>query len=85
MYRSIRLFACLLAACLIAAAALPLLAQDDIPPAAGRGAGRGGGGRGSTRDFLGLGPAPDPGSRRVSRMPRGVTTRRLSTKSSIWV
>ena len=59
MYRSIRLFACLLAACLIAAAALPLLAQDDIPPAAGRGAGRGGGGRGSTRDFLGLGPAPD--------------------------
>lgn len=59
MYRSIRLLACLLAA-----AAL-LLAQDDIPPAAGRGApGRGGaggrgGGRGGTREFLGLGPAPD--------------------------
>ena len=60
MYRSIRLLACLLAA-----AAL-LLAQDDIPPAAGGGApGRGGGaggrggGRGGTREFLGLGPAPD--------------------------
>jgi mono/diheme cytochrome c family protein len=60
MYRSNRFFACLLAA-----ATLPLLAQDDIPPAgrgAGRGtapAGRGAAGRGSTRDFLGLGPAPD--------------------------
>lgn len=61
MYRSNRFFACLLAA-----AILPLLAQDDIPPAgrgaAGRGAapaGRGAAGRGSTRDFLGLGPAPD--------------------------
>jgi cytochrome c oxidase cbb3-type subunit III len=33
----------------------PLHAQDDMPPA-----GRGGrGGRGSTREFLGLGPAPD--------------------------
>ena len=31
----------------------------------------------------GLGPAPDPGSRRVSTMPRGVTTRRFSTKSSM--
>src|SRR5882672_8297334 len=31
----------------------------------------------------GLGPAPDPGNRRVSNMPCGVTTRRLSTKSSI--
>jgi cytochrome c oxidase cbb3-type subunit 3 len=38
---------------LLAAAGLPLMAQDDIPPA-GRG-----GGRGNTRDFLGLGPAPD--------------------------
>ena len=65
MYRSKRL--CVFA-WLLAAAAVPLLAQDDIPPAAGRGAapgrggaaGRGGGGgRGSTRDFLGLGPAPD--------------------------
>src|ERR1035438_10205847 len=59
MYRSKRLFACLLAV-----AALPLFAQDDIPPAAGRGrgapaAGRGAGGRGGTREFLGLGPAPD--------------------------
>jgi cytochrome c oxidase cbb3-type subunit 3 len=54
MYRSRRLLACLLAA-----ADLPLLAQDE-PPAAGRGAGRGaGGGRGGTREFLGLGPAPD--------------------------
>ena len=33
-----------------------LQAQDDIPPA-GRGGGRGG--RGGTREFLGLGPAPD--------------------------
>ncbi len=33
----------------------------------------------------GLGPAPDPGSRRVSIAPRGVTTRRLSTKSSMCV
>jgi mono/diheme cytochrome c family protein len=52
MYRSKRLFACLLAA-----VALPLLAQEDMPPAA-RG-GRGAGGRGRTREFLGLGPAPD--------------------------
>src|SRR5450432_3647086 len=37
-------------------AASILCAQEDIPPA-GRGAGRGG--RGNTRDFLGLGPAPD--------------------------
>jgi mono/diheme cytochrome c family protein len=43
--------------CLLAAAALPLFAQDEPP--AGRGAGRGGGGRGNTREFLGLGPAPD--------------------------
>jgi cytochrome c oxidase cbb3-type subunit 3 len=43
-------------------------AQEDMPPAGrggapgGRGggrAGRGGGGRGTTREFLGLGPAPD--------------------------
>src|SRR5580693_6801219 len=39
-----------------AAAVFLLQAQDDIPPA-GRGGGRGG--RGGTRDFLGLGPAPD--------------------------
>jgi len=39
---------CLLAVC--------AFAQDDMPPA-GRGGGRGG--RGNTREFLGLGPAPD--------------------------
>jgi cytochrome c oxidase cbb3-type subunit 3 len=48
--------------------ALNLRAQEDAPPAAGRGqggrgggrGGRGGGGRtGGTREFLGLGPAPD--------------------------
>ena len=33
----------------------------------------------------GLGPAPEPGRRRLSITPAGVTTRRLSTKSSIWV
>ena len=49
MYRSKPLFACLLSA-----AILPLLAQEG-PPAGGRGPA----GRGSTRDFLGLGPAPD--------------------------
>jgi mono/diheme cytochrome c family protein len=53
MYRSKRLFACLLAA-----VALPLLAQEDMPPA-GRGGRGGAGGRGGTREFLGLGPAPD--------------------------
>src|SRR5215471_2033508 len=43
-----------------------LMAQEDAPPAGpgaqgGRGGrgGRGGGGRGNTREFLGLGPAPD--------------------------
>ena len=40
-----------------------LAAQEDVPPAAagrGRGGGRGGrGARGGTREFLGLGPAPD--------------------------
>ena len=51
MFRSKKLFACLLAA-----VALPLLAQDAP---AGRGGRGGGGGRGNTRDFLGLGPAPD--------------------------
>jgi mono/diheme cytochrome c family protein len=40
-------------ACLLFLFAPFLFAQDDIPPA-GRG-----GGRGNTRDFLGLGPAPD--------------------------
>jgi cytochrome c oxidase cbb3-type subunit III len=57
MYRSKRLLVCLLAV-----AALPLFAQDDIPATAGRGAGGrggGGGGRGNTREFLGLGAAPD--------------------------
>jgi cytochrome c oxidase cbb3-type subunit 3 len=42
--------------------AVNLVAQDEPPPAGrgqgGRG-GRGGGGRGETREFLGLGPAPD--------------------------
>ena len=33
----------------------------------------------------GLGPAPEPGRRRVCTTPAGVTTRRLSTKSSICV
>jgi len=33
----------------------------------------------------GLGPAPEPGRRRVSSAPTGVTTRMLSTKSSMWV
>ena len=33
----------------------------------------------------GAGPSPDPGRRRVSKTPRGVTTRSDSTKSSIWV
>jgi mono/diheme cytochrome c family protein len=53
MYRSKSLLACLLAA-----VALPLLAQDNVP--AGRAGGRAaGGGRGNTRDFLGLGTPPD--------------------------
>src|SRR5712671_2549245 len=43
-------------ALILAAAALQLYAQEDIP--AGGRAGRGGG-RGGTREFLGLGPAPD--------------------------
>src|SRR6516164_2545071 len=59
------LFSTVLALSLFASS---LLAQEDAPPAAGRGAqggrggrgGRGGGGgRGNTREFLGLGPAPD--------------------------
>jgi mono/diheme cytochrome c family protein len=49
-----------------------LLAQEDAPPAGGRGAqggrggrgGRGGGGRAGTREFLGLGPAPDEAAAR---------------------
>src|SRR5205814_2735711 len=44
-------------ALIVAAVALRLYGQEDIP-AGGRG-GRGGGGRGGTREFLGLGPAPD--------------------------
>src|SRR5579864_5208497 len=55
------------AALALSMTASSLQAQEDIPPAAGRGAqggrggrgGRGGGGRGNTREFLGLGPAPD--------------------------
>jgi hypothetical protein len=40
--------------------ALSLAAQEEAPPAvAGRGRGGGRGGRGGTREFLGLGPAPD--------------------------
>ena len=54
MYCSKRLFACLLAA-----ATVPLFAQDDIPPAVGRGRGAPARGRGGTREFLGLGTAPD--------------------------
>ena len=58
------LFGAVLALSLLASS---LLAQEDAPPAAGRGAqggrggrgGRGGGGRAGTREFLGLGPAPD--------------------------
>jgi mono/diheme cytochrome c family protein len=58
------LFAAALALSMMASS---LLAQEDVPPPAGRGAqggrggrgGRGGGGRGNTREFLGLGPAPD--------------------------
>jgi len=53
MYLTKRLFSCLLAV-----SVLPLLAQEDMPPAPR--AGRGPAGRGaSTREFLGLGPAPD--------------------------
>src|SRR5207237_1376233 len=33
----------------------------------------------------GDGPAPEPGSRRLSLMPAGVTTRSDSAKSSMWV
>ena len=33
----------------------------------------------------GLGPAPEPGNRNDSNTPLGVTTRRLSTNSSMWV
>jgi hypothetical protein len=33
----------------------------------------------------GLGPAPDPGSLRVSMTPVGVTARIDSTRSSMWV
>jgi mono/diheme cytochrome c family protein len=55
------------AALALSMAASSLLAQEDAPPGAGRGTqggrggrgGRGGGGRGNTREFLGLGPAPD--------------------------
>jgi mono/diheme cytochrome c family protein len=52
----------LAAALALSVAASGLLAQEDMPPAGGgRGGGRGGrgGGRGNTREFLGLGPAPD--------------------------
>ena len=33
----------------------------------------------------GLGPAPEPGSRRLSHQPLGVSIRTDSTKSSMWV
>ena len=33
----------------------------------------------------GLGPAPEPGSRRLSQTPLGVSARTDSTKSSMWV
>jgi len=65
----VRRRACILATVLTFAVAAPsLLAQEDMPPAGrggaaggrgGRGGRGGGGGRGSTREFLGLGPAPD--------------------------
>jgi cytochrome c oxidase cbb3-type subunit 3 len=64
-HRSTFLFAAALAMSMMASS---LLAQEDSPPPAGRGAqggrggrgGRGGGGgRAGTREFLGLGPAPD--------------------------
>jgi cytochrome c oxidase cbb3-type subunit III len=50
MYLQTRFHVC----ALLLAAALPISAQDDIPPG-----GRGGRGGGNTREFLGLGPAPD--------------------------
>jgi hypothetical protein len=37
------------------------------------------------RSRSGLGPAPDPGSRRLSHGPRGVSARIDSTKSSMCV
>jgi len=54
----------LAAALTLTVMASSLLAQEDAPPATGRGAaggrgGRGGGGRAGTREFLGLGPTPD--------------------------
>jgi len=57
----------LAAALALSMMAWSLLAQEDAPPGAGRPTqggrggrgGRGGGGRGGTREFLGLGPAPD--------------------------
>ena len=33
----------------------------------------------------GEGPAPEPGSRRLSQVPRGVIARTDSTRSSMWV
>jgi len=47
--------------CLLAACAIPAWGQEEIPTGGGGGGGRGGrgGGRGSTRDFLGLGRPPD--------------------------
>ena len=34
---------------------------------------------------FGSGPAPEPGSRRASHQPAGVSIRAVSTKSSMWV
>jgi len=45
-----------LCVCLLAALALPVRGQEEIPAGGGRG---GRGGRGGTREFLGLGRAPD--------------------------
>src|SRR5437899_9075160 len=65
---TVRNYARVLGALLALAVAAPgLWAQEDMPPAGrgggagGRGGrgGRGGGGRAGTREFLGLGPAPD--------------------------
>jgi cytochrome c oxidase cbb3-type subunit 3 len=45
---------------LLAVVSIPVIAQEEPP--AGRGGSGGRGGRGNTREFLGLGPAPDAAS-----------------------
>ncbi len=61
MRSRISFLACALLA--LSVMAVNLVAQDEPPATAGRGqggrGGRAGGGRGETREFLGLGPAPD--------------------------